>query len=221
LRYRRDNLTASYRINLDPGRTIGFRFNAGRNNFSSSGQIPLDEVVAGRLDRFGFIDPDNGGRVRNATAAIYFRSESSSGGTIKLDGFVSRSLFDLFSNFTFFLKDEVNGDEIQQHDSRLQEGANAQYLQPYKFFGRRALLVAGGNFHDNQINVGLYDSVSRDPIRVATSAGARVTNLAGYLQNGADFLGGRLHIEITSDFELVTKWRCDGARNRPRGFNRS
>jgi hypothetical protein len=206
--YRRDNLTANYAIYLNSSRAVGLRFNAGRNNFFSSGQIPLDEVAAGRLDRFGFIDPDNGGRARNATAAIYFRSESSSGDTIKLDGFVSRSLFDLFSNFTFFLKDEVNGDEIQQHDSRLQEGANAQYLRPYKFFGRRALLVAGGNFHDNQINVGLYHSVSRDPIRVTTSAHAHVTNLAGYAQNGSDFLGGRLHIEAGLRFDYF-RFRVD------------
>lgn len=208
LRYRRDNLTANYTINLNSGRAIGFRFNAGRNNFFSSGQIPLDEVAAGRLDRFGFIDPDNGGRARNATAAIYFRGESSSGDTIKLDGFISRSLFDLFSNFTFFLNDEINGDEIQQHDSRLQEGANAQYLRPYKFFGRRALLNLGGNFHGNQINVGLYNSVSRDPIKVVTSARARVTNLAGYVQNGVDFLGGRLHVEGGLRFDYF-RFRVD------------
>jgi hypothetical protein len=42
-------------------------------------------------------------------------------------------MFDLWSNFTFFLTDEAFGDEIQQHDSRLQEGVNTQYLKPYSY----------------------------------------------------------------------------------------
>ncbi len=167
LRYRRDNLTGNYTQHLGERETLGFKLNVARNSFFSSGQIPLDEVAAGRLDRFGFIDPDNGGRVRSGTLGAYYRKEGSKGNIFKLDGFVSRSLFDLFSNFTFFLTDEEFGDEIQQHDSRLQEGVNAQYLHPYQLFGQQALFTAGGNFHDNQINVGLYPSIGRNPVRAA------------------------------------------------------
>ncbi|HEY0097387.1 MAG TPA: TonB-dependent receptor, partial [Pyrinomonadaceae bacterium] len=166
-----------------------------------------DEVFAGRLDRFGLIDPDNGGRVHAGMVGLYFRNESASGATFKADAFVSRSLFDLYSNFTFFLTDEVNGDEIQQHDSRLQEGANLQYLRPYKLFKHLALITVGANYHDNQINVGLYPTVARSPIAVGeavspgvttrplTDARARVTNASGYVQHGIDLLHGHLHIE--------------------------
>ena len=37
---------------------------------------------------------------------------------LKLDGFVSRSLFDLFSNFTYFLDDPQRGDQFEQVDDR-------------------------------------------------------------------------------------------------------
>jgi hypothetical protein len=195
LRYRRDNLTANYTRHLSEGRALGFKLNAGRNNFFSSGQIPLDEVAAGKLDRFGFIDPDGGGKVRSATAAAYYRREWKSGDTFKVDGFLSRSLFDLYSNFTFFLNDEVNGDEIQQHDSRLQQGVNAQWLHPHKLFGSNSLLSVGGNLHDNQINVGLYNTIARNPINTSTSAHAHVTNAAGYAQQAIDFLHGHLRVE--------------------------
>ncbi|MDQ3323927.1 MAG: TonB-dependent receptor plug domain-containing protein, partial [Acidobacteriota bacterium] len=67
LRYRRDNFTGNVTYKLDETQSIGFKFNAGRNNFFSSGQIPLDEVFAGRLDHFGFIDPENGGKVQLGT----------------------------------------------------------------------------------------------------------------------------------------------------------
>jgi outer membrane receptor protein involved in Fe transport len=194
LDYKRDNFTGNYIRNLSGTESLGFKLNLGRNDFVSSGQIPLDEVAAGRLDRFGFIDPDGGGRVRSGTVGVYFKKESREGSVFKLDGFVARSLFDLYSNFTFFLNDEARGDEIQQHDSRLQEGANAQFLRPYTLFGRRALFVAGANYHDNQINVGLNNSVNRAPISVVTRADARVTNAAGYVQQGVDFFHGHVHV---------------------------
>ena len=146
---------------LNQRRSAGVKYNVGSNDFYSSGQIPLDEVAAGRLDRFGYIDPSDGGRVRSATGSTYFRQEDAHGGVFKVDAFVTRSLFDLYSNFTFFLHDPVHGDAFQQHDSRLVEGGNAQYQVAHKIGGSLALFTAGANFHDNQINVGLYPQEAR------------------------------------------------------------
>ncbi len=216
LRYRRDNITGNVTWKYKENEAIGFKFNAGRNNFFSSGQIPLDLVNAGELDRFGFIDPENGGKVQLGIFAAYYRKEWKSGATFKADAFVGRSLFDLFSNFTFFLADPIYGDEIQQHDSRLQEGATVQFLKPYKFFGKQALLTIGGNLHFNQINVGLYPSISRNPNRkflpeninnpdvLYTSAHANVNNYAGYIQNGIDFYNGHLRLEMGLRFDYFT-----------------
>jgi hypothetical protein len=216
LHYRRHNFTGNYTYKFNERQALGFKFNGGGNNFVSSGQIPLDEIGAGRLDRFGFIDPDNGGKVQSGTAGIYYRNELQSGATFKADAFIARSLFDLWSNFTFFQTDEVFGDEIQQHDSRLQEGVNAQFLQPYKLAGNQSLLTIGGNFHANQINVGLSPSIGRNPNRkflgnnltnadvLLTSAHANVNNYAGYIQNGVDFFNGHLHIETGLRFDVFT-----------------
>src|SRR5438445_755692 len=81
-----------------------------------------------------------------------------------------RSLFDLYSNFTFYLSDPVHGDAFQQHDSRLQQGANTQYLHPHKLLGVQANFTAGANYHDNEINVGLYPRLDRAPTGVAARA---------------------------------------------------
>lgn len=202
LHYRRDNVTGNYTWKIGENRALGFRFNAGRNNFFSSGQLPLDLVEAGKLDRFGYIDPDNGGRVKSGVGSIYYRQEFADGSNFKVDGFVSRSLFDLFSNFTFFANDEKYGDEIQQHDSRLQQGINTQFIKPFEISGNHALLTVGANFHDNQINVGLYPSFNRVPNRVllnpdalVTGANAHVTNTAGYVQQSLILLEGKLHLD--------------------------
>ncbi|HKS41898.1 MAG TPA: TonB-dependent receptor, partial [Blastocatellia bacterium] len=200
-RYRRDNVTGNYTYNLSEGEAIGFKLNFGRNRFFSSGQIPLDLVSEGALDRFGFIDPSTGGRVRTGIFGTYYRKEWRDGSIVKADGFVSRSLFDLFSNFTFFLDDEVNGDGIQQHDSRLQEGGTLQYIHPYRIFGRQMLFIAGGNVHATQANVGLYKEKDRIPFLTTTKADAHITNTAGYVQQGIYLFGDRLHLDVGVRFD--------------------
>ncbi|HEY0429438.1 MAG TPA: TonB-dependent receptor [Pyrinomonadaceae bacterium] len=216
LKYRRDNVTGNFTYKFGDKKALGLKLNFGRNDFTSSGQIPLDLVANGALGRFGFIDPDNGGKVELGTVGAYFRKEFKTGATFKADAFLGRSLFDLWSNFTFFLNDPIYGDEIQQHDSRLQEGANVQFLKPYKFFGRQSLLTVGGNFLANQINVGLYPSISRNPNRkflpgnvdnanvLLTSAQANINNFAAYAQNGIDFFNGHLRFEAGLRFDYFT-----------------
>ncbi len=205
-RYKRHNITGNYTRHLNEKESLGFRLNFETNDFYSSGQIPLDQVEAGELDRFGFIDPFDGGRVRLGTFGTYYKRDFGNGDILKLDGFLGRSLFDLYSNFTFFLvhylpDDPIHGDEIQQYDSRLQEGVNAQYLHPYKIWGHGALLTLGSNFHDNQINVGLNQTEEREFQAATTSAHAHVANAAWYLQQGLDLLGQRLHLDAGLRFD--------------------
>lgn len=191
-RYRRDNVNANYTRSLDDTQKLGFRMIFGRNDFYSSGQLPLDLVNSGELDRFGYIDPTEGGRVKLGTLSAYHSKTFANGDTLKIDGFIGRSLFDLYSNFTYFLEDPVNGDAFQQHDSRLQDGANAQYTHVHKIGEIPASFLAGFNFHDNQINVGLYPRDGRAPTGVSTRVHAHVTNEAGYAQETLSFWNGRL-----------------------------
>ncbi len=192
LGYRRDNLTGNFLRKLSERRSVALKLNGASSSFDSSGQIPLEAVNAGLLDRFGFLDPGEGGRSRSGTVAGYFRQEQTDGAVWKADAFVSRSLFDLYSNFTYFLNDPVNGDAIQQHDSRLQQGANFQYTRTHKISSTLSVLAAGGNFHNNQINVGLYSRIGRVPTGAITAANARVSNGAGYVQEMASLFAGKL-----------------------------
>jgi outer membrane receptor protein involved in Fe transport len=200
-RYRRDNVNANYTRSLDDSQKIGLRFIFSRNDFYSSGQLPEDMINAGLLDRFGYIDPTDGGRVKLGTLSAYYSKSFASGDTFKVDGFVGRSLFDLYSNFTFYLVDPVQGDAFQQHDSRLQEGSNVQYLHLHHVGSAAATFTAGGNFHDNQINVGLYPRDGRNPIGVSTRAHAHVTNEAGYAQESLSLLQGKLLLSAGLRFD--------------------
>ena len=207
-RYRRDNVNGNYTATFAGGRKLGLRLLYGRNDFYSSGQIPLDQVASGALDRFGYVDPSDGGRVWLGNAAVYYAQPLANGATLRADAFVGRSLFDLFSNFTFYLLDPVNGDGFQQHDSRLQEGSTLQYARPHRLRGASGLLTAGGNYFDNQINVSLYPRAGRTPIGVTTRANARITSGAGFVQESLSFLAGRLILSGGLRFDEF-RWRVN------------
>jgi hypothetical protein len=206
LNYVRDNITGNYTFKIGGAQSLGFKFNAGRNDFNSSGQIPLDLVYSGVLDRFGYMDSSDGGKVRNATGSVYYKKNLSVKDTLRADGYVTRSLFDLFSDFTFYLSDPINGDGIQQHDSRLQEGVSTQYIHAGKAFGLPSLFMAGANLGDNWINVDLFHDKDRRiiapvlpvpgspfPGKPWTDADVHITNPAFYAQEGLYFK--HLHVD--------------------------
>jgi TonB dependent receptor/Carboxypeptidase regulatory-like domain/TonB-dependent Receptor Plug Domain len=204
LHYVRDNFTGNYTRKLGNGQSLGFKFNGGRNDFDSSGQIPLDLVYAGTLNRFGYMDPSNGGRVRSGTGGVYYKRNFGANDTLRVDGFVTRSLFDLFSNFTFYLNDPVNGDGIQQHDSRLVEGSSAQYVHAGHVHGVPALFMAGANVTDNWINVDLFHAKDRQVIAPVpgspwTESNVHIVNPAAYVQEGFDLR--HLHVDAGLRFD--------------------
>jgi outer membrane receptor protein involved in Fe transport len=199
LHYIRDNVTGNYTFKLDNTQSFGLRFNGGRNDFDSSGQIPLDLVENGQLSRFGGMNPSDGGNIRNATGGAYYKKDLSANDTLRIDGFVTRSLFDLYSDFTFFLNDPIHGDAIQQHDSRLQEGMSSQYMHSGGLFGHPALFMAGASVADNWINVDLFHDQNRQIIAPApgnpwTEDNVHITNPAVYAQEGVDF--PHLHVDV-------------------------
>ena len=98
------------------------------------------------------------------------------------------SVFELY----VFPERRENGDAIQQHDSRIQQGVNTQYIHPTRWNGVQGLLTVGANYHDNQINVGLYPRIGRVPTGVTNRANVRVTNGAGYAQETFNLFSGKL-----------------------------
>jgi len=198
LHYVRDNGTGSVTRRLDARQSVGVKFNAARNDFDSSGQVPMDLVYAGTLDRFGYMDPTDGGRVRSGTASAYYKRAADANNTLRADAFVGRSLFDLFSDFTFFLNDPLHGDEIQQHDSRLQAGGSVQQMHAWRAGAAPALLTAGGNVTANWINVDLFHAQARKIIAPVaglpeTQSSVQLANPAAYVQQGFDW--ARVHVD--------------------------
>ncbi len=143
------------------------------NRWNASGQIPLREVEAGRLDRFGSIDANEGGNstryslyanVTSPAKAGAFGDRSIRSEGLQLVGWVTRSDFALYSNFTFFANDPVNGDMIRQTDTRTTFGTRAQYGFAHRFQKVTLKTRFGTNLRVDLIENGLDDA----PARVVT-----------------------------------------------------
>ncbi|MFN2459278.1 MAG: TonB-dependent receptor [Candidatus Velthaea sp.] len=90
----------------------------------SSDQIPLRAVQQADIDRFGAIDPTDAGTThRYALSADYTRENANV--TTQFNAYSVDYGLRLFSNFTYFLNDPVNGDQFQQSDQRFVLGLKA------------------------------------------------------------------------------------------------
>ena len=90
---------------------------AGR--WDATDQIPRRAVRAGLIDELGFLDADLGGSTDRYAATAMVAGPSWS-----LTAYVVDYDFSLFSNFTYFLDDPINGDELEQQDQRQIYGVN-------------------------------------------------------------------------------------------------
>jgi hypothetical protein len=99
---------------------------AYRADWNATDQIPQRAVASGALGRFDAVDPSDGGSARRFSLSGGWRrtgAESSSAVT----AYLIRNQLDLYSNFTYFMDDPVNGDQFSQPDRRVTSGVNASH----------------------------------------------------------------------------------------------
>lgn len=102
----------------------GSHFNS---KWNASGQIPQRAVDQGLISRFGAIDSNEGGQTDRSNLMVNFIKPFSANQNLKLSAYYSNYNFELYSNFTFFLKDSINGDQIKQKERRNLIGFEGQY----------------------------------------------------------------------------------------------
>ncbi|MFK7971566.1 MAG: TonB-dependent receptor [Bacteroidia bacterium] len=88
------------------------------SRWDASGQIPQRAVDQGLIGRFGAIDDTEGGSTSRSNVILTYDNIINSNSSINTTAYYSHYNFELFSNFTFFLNDPENGDQIRQFESR-------------------------------------------------------------------------------------------------------
>jgi hypothetical protein len=95
-----------------------------RNTWNSPDQIPQRAVASGLTSEFGSLDTTVGGEASRYSLSGGWAGRAF-GGESSVDAYAIDSSLNLWSNFTYFLDDPVNGDQFQQVDERQLYGFNA------------------------------------------------------------------------------------------------
>jgi len=116
--FNRFNLFGKYNVAITGRTQLSTSLSAFKSNWDASGQVPTRAVEDGMIDRFGSIDPSEGGKTERYNVNVILAHHFTDNTVWENQAYFSRYMFSLYSDFTFFLNDPVNGDEINQSESR-------------------------------------------------------------------------------------------------------
>lgn len=161
------------------------RFNIIASHFNStwnaSGQIPERAVKNGTISHFGAIDDTEGGYTSRSDINFMHTLSLDNGATLKSNAWISNYQFDLYSNFTFYLNDSINGDQINQKENRMLAGANTEYNQHFHVGRSLWNVTAGAGYRYDQISdLALYHTLSRKRIGTYALGDVGESNLSGF-----------------------------------------
>ncbi|MBS1680288.1 MAG: TonB-dependent receptor [Bacteroidetes bacterium] len=171
------------------------------SKWNASGQIPDRAVADGAITRFGAIDPTEGGSTQRVNASLKQVHTFGNGGILENQVFFTKYDFSLYSNFTFFLKDSVNGDQINQAENRKIFGYNGSYTQESILFGKKITTHVGATYrHDLANNLRLAHTVKRKYLNDFKLGDLNETNASAFVSET---------INLSSSLSLNTALRYD------------
>lgn len=125
--FNRINFFTKYNGKISERSDLSLSASTFYSKWNASGQIPDRAVSEGLIGFYGAINPDEGGNTSRTNLNAQMITSFDNGDYIKNQIWYSHYTFDLNSDFTFFLIDSVNGDEIRQLDYRNAAGYNGSW----------------------------------------------------------------------------------------------
>ncbi len=163
---------------------FGLTFMGYDAEWDSADQIPRRAVESGLIGDLGSLDTDLGGSSsRFSLSGDYTRTGDHS--LTQANLYAIYYDLNLWSNFTYFLDDPVNGDEFEQVDERMIYGGSithTHYGTP--FLSGEMRQTAGLQFRFDDISgVGLYKTVGRERIATVREDDVRELSLGAFYEN--------------------------------------
>jgi TonB family protein len=193
----RYNIFSKDTLKLNAQTELSIQGNAYGSQWVSSGQIPSRAVDAHLLNRFGSVDPTEGGQTQRQQVVVTLNQRRGPGESFDASAWAIRYRVRLFSDFTFQARDPVNSDEIEQNDTRLATGFNARYRKSFNLAGNRLVTTLGTQGRIDDIQNSLFHDKARARLGDCFDLGPNPcddqhiveTNLAVYAE--ADYRVGR------------------------------
>lgn len=152
-RFNRYNLFGKYTTGIGAKGSLQVSASTFSASWDASGQIPERAVQAELIDRFGAIDNTEGGQTSRTNANAILLLSTKNDAVIKNQFFYSQYSFNLYSNFTFFLNDSINGDQIRQTEQGRDIYGYAASFDKTNYSGKNSLrtVIGAGTRYDNGV----------------------------------------------------------------------
>lgn len=150
--FNRFNLFTKFSGKISAHNYLSLSATAFWSKWNASGQIPERAVKNGLIGFYGALDPFEGGLTSRTNINAQLITTLNNGGLVKNQVYFSNSNFDLHTNFTFYLVDTVNGDEIRQKEGRNMVGYNGSYSQSGYWGSIKTTTEAGINVRGDMTN---------------------------------------------------------------------
>lgn len=187
--FNRINLTGKYTRQISRNKLFSITASGFTSMWDASGQIPERAVSEGLISRFGELDHESG-KTSRYNVNLQYNQSINRHSTFKTNLFAGYYAFELYSNFTFFLTDTVNGDQIRQQEKRNFAGYNADYTNDYMLAGLRMKTRIGAGFRtDHTDNSELSHTLNRTTTLEQLALGdIHETNVFGYVNQTVNLL---------------------------------
>ncbi|MCB9656137.1 MAG: TonB-dependent receptor [Sandaracinaceae bacterium] len=219
---RRVNVFGRITRPFDNGGSLSLTVTGHLSDWTANGQLPLREVRAGRLDRFGTLDPNEGGATQRHSVYASLRlptggarhaardgdaahaddqtADPTTRGAFELTGWLTYYRFALYSNFTYFSANPVDGDMIRQGDQRLTGGLRGAYefresLGPVQLRTR-----AGAQLRLDDIRNSLFEAPRRERSVELVNAGISEGSLSFFVEEDVRYRFLRLVVGARADY---------------------
>ena len=146
---------------LSPTSTFTIGESSYASNWYGSGQIPSRAVDAGLINRFGSIDPTEGGNTARHQLFVTYKMRPTEKSEITALVYAGTYRFNLFSNFTLYLDDPNSGDEIEQIDRRVFYGGKVSYKVAHNIDQIKFTTTIGGQVRNDDIHEELWHTRER------------------------------------------------------------
>lgn len=154
----------------------------------ASGQVPDRAVKQNIIDRLGSIDDTEGGNTFRTNFNLILSNSFTRSSSFTSQLYYTRYGFNLYSNFTFFLNDSLNGDQINQYEKRSIYG----YKGTYSFLNQagetnfNTSLGMGARIDDID-TIHLSHTVRREFLNYTASGKILQKNLFAFLNESIEF----------------------------------
>lgn len=200
-RFHRFNILGKYNLILNDNAQLTVIASTLDSKWNASGQIPDRAVGSGLLEKFGSIDNSEGGNTNRTNISAKFTRKWQDGWQTTDQLYFTNYHFNLYSNFTFFLKDSVNGDEINQRETRNIYGYTGTMSKNYFIANKNAHTEFGwGGRFDDINNIALNHVVRRVFLNHEQLGDVNEWNGFAYV---------RQHLELNNHFNINGGLRYD------------